>query len=388
MNTIRNAVRGGRSALTVAGIAIGVFAIVLISVLSETGSAKISQAMTDMGINSVMVQAQSDYDSDLSDADIEVLSHIGGVRKAMPLMGSYTESLLCGQTDDCMVWGVNDEAREIISLTAKHGRLISKGDVDGEKKVCVVDEDLAVAAYGRSNIVGKTIRLYLGGEYHTFSVTGVARSGVSSLQNMLSGIIPKFVYIPYTTMQEITGKKNYDKIAVLTEPTADSEAISDRITHGLSRNRTADEGISVNNLQQHKSQLDGILSTIKLLLSLVAGISLLVSGITVMTTMLASVGERKREIGIKKAIGAKNSSLAVEFMRESLVITAAGGITGIVLGFIVSLIGCAVLGMTMQADIVLIAAAFAAAVLVGVTFSVYPAMKAASMCPVEALREN
>ena len=132
----------------------------------------------------------------------------------------------------------------------------------------------------------------------------------------------------------------------------------------------------------------GILSTIKLLLSLVAGISLLVSGITVMTTMLASVGERKREIGIKKAIGAKNSSLAVEFMRESLVITAAGGITGIVLGFLVSLIGCAVLGMSMQADIVLIAAAFAAAVLVGVTFSVYPAMKAASMCPVEALREN
>lgn len=387
MRVFTSAVRGGRSVLTIAGIAIGVFAIVLISVLSETGSAKISQAMSDMGINSVMVQAQSDYDSDLSDKDIEVLSHIGGVRKAMPLMGSYTESILCGKTDDCMVWGVNNEAKEIISLTAKHGRLISRGDVDGAKKVCVVDEELAVAAYGRSNIVGKTIRLYLGGEYYTFSVTGVAQLGVSSLQNMLSGIIPKFVYIPYTTMQELTGKSNYDKIAVLTEPTADSEVISEQITRGLSLNRTTDEGISVNNLQQHKSQLDGILSTVKLLLSLVAGISLLVSGITVMTTMLASVGERRQEIGIKKAIGAKNSTLVAEFLREGFVITALGGVVGIALGFVVSLVACAILGVAMQADLMLITASFVAAVLVGIIFSVYPALKAASMRPVEALRE-
>lgn len=387
MRVFTSAVSGGRSFLTIAGIAIGVFAIVLISVLSETGSAKISQAMSDMGINSVMVQAQSDYDSDLSDKDIEVLSHIGGVRKAMPLMGSYTESILCGKTEDCMVWGVNNEAKEIISLTAKHGRLISRGDVDGAKKVCVVDEELAVAAYGRSNIVGKTIQLYLGGEYYTFSVTGVAQSGVSSLQNMLSGIIPKFVYIPYTTMQELTGKSNYDKIAVLTEPTADSEVISEQITRGLSLNRISEEGISVNNLQQHKSQLDGILSTVKLLLSLVAGISLLVSGITVMTTMLASVGERRREIGIKKAIGAKNSTLAAEFLREGFVITALGGVVGIALGFVVSLVACAILGVAMQADLMLITASLVAAVLVGVIFSVYPALKAASMRPVEALRE-
>lgn len=387
MTVIRNALRGGRSALTVVGIAIGVFAIVLISVVSETGSAGISQAMADMGINSVMVQAQSDYVSDLSDKDIEVLSHIGGIRKAMPLMGSYTESMLCGQTGECMVWGVNNEANEIISLDARYGRLINKGDVEGEKKVCVVDEELAVAAYGRSNIVGKAIRLYLGGEYHTFSVTGVARSGVSSLRNTLSGVIPKFVYIPYTTMQELTGKSSYDRIAVLTEPTADSEAISEQITRGLSQNRISDEGISVNNLQQQKSQLDGILSTLKLLLSLVAGISLLVSGITVMTTMLASVSERRREIGIKKAIGAKNGTLAAEFLREGFFITSVGGLAGITLGFAVSLTGCAVLGVTMRADFGLIAASFAAAVLVGIVFSVYPAMKAASLHLVEALRE-
>ncbi len=386
MNAVRRALSGGRAVLTIAGIAIGVFAIVLISVLGETGSARISEAVSDMGINSVMVQAQDDRQSDLCDEDVAVLAQISGVRKAMPLMGSYTESVLLDNSEECMVWGVSEEARDIISLTAACGRLIDRGDVAGWKNVCVVDEEIAEAAYGRSNIVGKTIRLYLGGRYHDFTVAGVARSGVSALQNMLSGIIPHFVYIPYTTMQRITGRNSYDKIAVLTEPEADSEAVAGKISESLGRARGEADGISVNNLQQHKSQLDGILLTVKLLLSAVAGVSLLVSGITVMTTMLACVGERRHEIGIKKAIGAKNRTLAAEFLGESLILTTAGGLSGIAAGFLVSGIGCAVLGVPMSADFILIFAALAAAVLTGAVFSVYPALKAASMPPVEALR--
>ncbi|MDE7234435.1 MAG: ABC transporter permease, partial [Ruminiclostridium sp.] len=293
MNTVKRALSGGRSALTIVGIAIGVFSIVLISVLGETGASAISEAMAQMGINSVMVQAQDDTLSDLNDGDVAVLAEISGVRKAMPLMGSYTESVLLRNHEECMVWGVSEEAREIISLTAKYGRLIDRGDIDGRKNVCVIDEEIAQKAYGRGNVVGKTIRLYLGGSYHDFAIEGVARSGVSSLQNMLSGMIPHFVYIPYTTMQQITGKQSYDKIAVLTEPDADSEMISEQIGERLGRGQA--NGFSVNNLQQNKSGLDEILFTVKLLLSAIAGISLLVSGITVMTTMLACVSERKRE---------------------------------------------------------------------------------------------
>lgn len=386
MNTVRRALSGGRSALTVTGIAIGVFSIVLISVLGETGAAKISESMDQMGINSVMVQAQDDGLSDLNDRDVAVLSGISGVRKAMPLMGSYTEGVLLYNHEECMVWGVNEEAREIISLTAEHGRLIEKGDLAERRNVCVIDEEIARAAYGRSNVVGKTIRLYLGGGYHDFTVEGVARSGVSALQNMLSGFIPHFVYIPYTTMQQITGRQSYDKIAVLTEPDADSEIISEQIGARLGRGQA--NGFSVNNLQRNKSGLDEILFTVKLLLSAIAGISLLVSGITVMTTMLSSVSERKREIGIKKAIGAKNRTLAAEFLGESLVLTSAGGLFGIGAGFLVSGIGCAAVGVTLTADFTLVFGSFLAAVLIGAVFSVYPAMKAARMTPVEALREG
>lgn len=385
-NTVKQALHGGRSVLTVTGIAIGVFAIVLISVLGETGSAKISKAVSDMGINSVMVQAQNSEESDLSDEDVAALAQISGVRKAMPLMGSYTEELMLDSEGDCMVWGVSEDAREIISLTALHGRLIDRGDIAGQKNVCVIDEEIALGAYGRSNVVGKTVSLYLGGSRRDFEIVGVAGSGISPLQNMLSGIVPRFVYIPYTTMQSLTGRRGYDKIAVLTEPDANSEKLAEQITDRLERTRGEADGISVNNLQQNKTTLDGILLTVKLLLSGVAGISLVVSGITVMTTMLARVGERRREIGIKKAIGAKNRTLAAEFLGESLVLTAVGGIFGIAAGFLVSWTGCSVLGVAMKADIPLILAAFAAAVLTGAAFSVYPAMKAAAMKPVDALK--
>lgn len=375
----------GRSALAAIGIGIGVFSIVLISVLGETGTAEISGAIAGMGVNSVMVQAGENRDILLSEKDVEALSEINGVEKAAPLISMYTESVLIDDKQDSIVWGVDENSWEIISLTPKHGRLLSKADIQGTKNVCVIDSELAESAYGRSNIVGKTIKLYLGGEYRNFAVVGVAQSGMTSLRGALPGFVPGFVYIPCTTMQNITGLRGYDRIAVLTLPDADSQAVEADISRSLSRSGA--EGISVCNLQQQKGRLDGILSTVKLLLSCAAGISLLVSGITVMTTMLSRVTERRREIGIKKAIGAKNSLLAAEFLKESLMITLSGGFCGIILGLIAAFIGCKVMGLAMHADFILIAAAFLAAVIIGAAFSLYPALKAASMEPVDALRQ-
>ena len=383
---IASILRSSRALLTSAGIATGIFAIVLVSVLSETGARSISEAASEMGINSVMVQTQAGGGSSLDESDITVLSEIKGVEKATPLLSGYTESLIIDKDEDVMVWGVNEDSKDIISLTAKHGRLISRIDVNGRKKVCVIDSELAENAYGRSNIVGKAVKLYLGGKYHNFIVVGVAESGVTALQNSLSGIVPRFAYIPYTTMQDITGQSGYDKIAVLTEPDADSEAITEEINRSLEKTRGRADGISVNNLQQHKGQLDSITSTIKIILSLIAGISLLVSGINVMTTVMAGVNERRREIGIKKAIGAKNASIVLEFLGESAVITSVGAISGLITGILFCGVCCKLLAVSMAVDFGLIIFAVLAAVVIGGIFSIYPALKAAKMYPIEALR--
>lgn len=376
----------GRSILAASGISAGIFAIVIVSVLSETGARKISESAAEMGINSVMVQTGISAEDYLSDEDIAVLSEIKGVEKATPLLSGYSESLIIGKDENVMIWGVNEDAKDIISLSAKHGRLISRNDVNGRKKVCVIDSELAENSYGRSNIVGKPIKLYLGGKYHTFTVIGVAKSGVTSLQNSLSGIIPRFAYIPYTTMQDITGRSGYDKIAVLTEPEADSKEITARINTTIKENHNGADGISVNNLQQHKSQINDITSVVKLTLSLVAGVSLLVSGLNVMTTVMSGVKERRREIGIKKAIGARNSSIVLEFLGEGVAITSCGALFGSALGLSVCGVTCKFVGIEMAVDFPLVFIAVAAAIFIGAVFSVYPALKAARMYPIDALR--
>lgn len=378
--------KSGRALLTAVGTGIGVFAVVMISVLGETGSAKIAEAASEMGINSVMVQAQPENRSYLSDDDIAVLSEIDGVRKATPLLSSYTESVIVNDREDSIVWGINEDAKDIISLYAMHGRLIDKSDVSQSAEVCVVDAELAEKAYGRTNIVGKNVRLFLGGSYRSFEVIGVAGSGVSTLQNTLSGFVPHFVYIPCSTMSRMTGKSEYDKIAVLTAENADSEQIAEKINRSLAEMHGEADGISVNNLQQHKGQLDGIMQTVKILLALIAGISLLVSGINVMTSMTANVSERRREIGIKKAVGAKDGTLAAEFLGESLVITTTGSVCGVAAGFAVSSAVCLLLGYELRADFAMIFAAVIAAAVIGAAFTLYPAMKAATMPPVEALK--
>lgn len=377
-----------RSALTMTGIAVGVFAVVIISALGSIGTAEIADTLNVMGINSVMVQpAETVSDITLDDEDIAVLARVDGVDKAMPLMASVTETKLIGQSVDCVAWGVDSQAKDIISITPKHGRLVNNSDVAANRRVCVVDEKMAVETYGRSNIVGKTVKVLLGGAYYDFEVIGVAQSGISSLQSALSNIIPDFVYIPYTTMQAITGRTTYDRIAVLVNNALNEDSgVTDRIQTAINASKEVESGICVNNLLQQKSQMESIMGILTLVLSLIAGISLFVSGITVMTTMLVSVNERTREIGIKKSIGAKNKDIMLEFLVESVMLSAMGSGIGTALGLLAALVGCFVMGAEFIVNWGMILLAFGVSVAMGAVFGVYPARKAAKMKPIDALR--
>ena len=370
------------------GIAVGVFAVVLISALGSIGTAEIEDTLNVMGINSVMVQpAETVSDITLDNEDIAVLAQVEGVDKAMPLMASVTETKLIGRSVDCIAWGVDSQAKDIISITAKHGRLVNNSDVAANRRVCVVDEKMAVETYGRSNIVGKTVKVLLGGAYYDFEIVGVAESGISSLQSALSNIIPDFVYIPYTTMQAITGRTTYDRIAVLVNSSLKEDSgVTDRIQTAINASKNVDSGICVNNLLQQKSQMENIMGILTIVLSLIAGISLFVSGITVMTTMLVSVSERTREIGIKKSIGAKNKDIMLEFLVESVTLTAMGSGAGTALGLIAAFVGCLAVGAAFTVNMQMVLLAFAVSVAMGAVFGVYPARKAAKMKPIDALR--
>ncbi|MCL1823587.1 MAG: ABC transporter permease [Oscillospiraceae bacterium] len=383
-----------RTVLTMTGIAVGAFAVALISQISATGAGEVSGILDNMGINTVLVQSkQANAFAALGEEDIVLLNSVSGVEKAMPLMSANARIDILHKDLSCLLWGINGEAREIISLSALHGRLIDARDTTQGSLVCVIDEEIARKTYGRSNIVGKKINLLVGGNFHEFEIIGVASSGISVLQSALAGIIPDFVYVPFSTMQNLTGRGSFDKIAVLIDSDSGNFSgnitggnITDRIQKKLGNTDRNGQELIASNLLQQKNQLQGIMTVVTLALSVIAGISLFVAGLTVMTTMLVSVHERTREIGIKKSVGAGNFDILREFLSESALLSLFGSAAGVLAAFAVSFTGCQFLGIKFLFSFERFLSPVVFSLFLGIVFGVYPALKAANMKPIDALR--
>ncbi len=375
-----------RSLLTMSGIAIGVLSVVLISTVGAVGTQQVDSTLVTMGVNTLLVQTSDNTVSlTITDESADAVRRVEGVTDVMPLMASMTEAKMIGKRLDAYVWGVDRTADRLISLEAKHGRLITSADTSSAAKICVMDEAFALETYGRSNIVGKTVTIFLGGRYHDFEIVGIASTGLSGIQNMLTNIVPGFMYIPITTMQQLCGRSTYDRLAVKIDSMDDAAVISS-VKSALDNLSGSTDGFTVNNLLSQKKQLDDILSIVTASLSLVAGISLVVSGISVMTTMMMSVGERTHEIGIKKSIGARNADICLEFLTESVLLTLMGGTAGTIGGLLISWTGCLMLGVPFAVSWVSLLISSGAAAIIGAIFGAYPAYKAATMKPVDALR--
>lgn len=373
-----------RSVLTIVGIAVGVFSVTLISTIGAVGTEQVSSTLITMGVDTLLVQAASNSVSvTLTDEDVSEVRKIDGVTDVMPLMASITEAKMINRRVDCYVWGVDKSADKLISLQAKHGRLITNSDSAALSKVCVIDEQFAEEVYGRSNVVGKKLRMFLGGKYHEFTIIGIAQSGLSSLQGMLSNIMPGFMYIPITTMQHLCGRTTYDKIAV---KVSGDDFSPKTVTDALDRKNGHVDGYMCNNLLSQKSQLDDIMSIVTTALSMTAGISLVVSGISVMTAMMMSVSERTREIGVKKAIGARKRDILGEFLAESVLLTLLGSAVGIIAGLAISFAGCVILGVPFSVNVGSLIISAVVTALLGAVFGAYPAAKAAKLSPADALR--
>lgn len=374
-----------RTMLTVIGIAVGVMSVVTVASIGEIGKTSINAELTGMGMDNLVVSSQTGSAKKLTENELDKIKQLDAVGNAMPLMSIMTSGRLRGNYDTYMVWGVNEDADNVIDLEVLHGRLLNRGDIAQKSNVCVIDEAIALENYKRTNIVGKTISLSIGGNTVEFEIAGVVKNGVNTLQNMLGGFIPDFVYIPYSVMQEYSGRNSFDQITVKLEDTAQSVSAAAEVKKMLS-SESAESDYSVDNLLSQKEKMNNILSIATAALSAVAGISLIVSGISIMTVMLVSVSERTREIGIKKSIGASRGVIISEFLFESVLITFIGGLIGITAGVIISALIGAAAGGGLTVNFGLCGTVMLISLAVGGIFGVYPAVKAADLKPVDALR--
>lgn len=378
-----------RTLLTVAGIAIGVASVVLIASIGDIGKYTVNQEIESLGVGGVMISGNSKTaGAELSAPHLEAIRQSGAVDSAIPIVVDYTKSYMRELMLDTVVWGIDYGAGQVISLDPLHGRLITKNDVQSARRVCVVDQNIAQAYYKRDNIVGKTLTLQFSGGYEEFEVVGVVASGGTLMQGLMGSMIPSFVYLPYTTMQSLSGKEGFDQIAVRIREGVDEDVAGAQLVSICNGTSGISGGFKAENVQNQKDRLGGILDTITLVLSAIAGVSLIVAGLSIMTVMLQSVGERTREIGIKKSIGASRRDILWEFLVEAFTISVIGSLAGTATGVLLLVIGCLPFGISVRFNVELILFCIVFSILTGVVFGVYPASIASRMRPVDALRHE
>ena len=286
--------------------------------------------------------------------------------------------------------GVNPDYMLANNISMITGRVLSSTDMQQKKKVCVVADKFAQTLFPGQDPIGKTVDLNVNGSVQPFYIVGVYKHKTSSGMFSMGGDISTVLYLPITTAKHMNNNAadGYNNITVVGNVGVDANLLLNDVNSFFSkayqRNRTfTAQGYSMQAMVESSKKM---LNTMSLAISVIAGISLLVGGIGVMNIMLVSITERTREIGTRKALGATNNSIRLQFIVESIIICLIGGIIGIILGLALGSVGAKLIGYTAKPSIMVISIAVAFSMAIGVFFGYYPANKAAKLDPIEALR--
>jgi len=389
-----------RSGLTILGIVIGVAAVISMLAIGRGAQNQITSSISEMGTNLLTLQsgnftARVSNAKPLTSDDVKALSNPSAapdVAAVAAVVSSRFTVSASGETSNTEVSGVSPENAIISNETVSEGNFITRQQVEKMAMVAVIGQTTATNLFGTTTgVIGKQIRI----NGQIFKVTGLLESkGGSSFGNQDDRVL-----VPITTAQKRLLRRNpsnrVDQILISATSADTVDTAQDQVTaimrarHKLSADAEDDFSIlSQETLVSAASDITGILTAF---LGGIAGISLLVGGIGIMNIMLVSVTERTREIGLRKALGARKVDILGQFLTESILLSLSGGIIGIGLAWVITQIIVLVasnLGTTLTPsigiDAILLATIFSSAI--GLLFGLYPSNRAARLQPVEALR--
>jgi len=382
-----------RSSLTMLGIVIGVLAVVLLVSIGQGFQTNMTTTFNNMGASALYISSSTDKAvksvRELTLADAEALADSSvapSIAVVSPTLSKSVNASYSNNSVTLQCTGVMPQITEIKNYTLEGGRLISDQDIKARENVVVLGYQTVLDLFGSESPVGKSLRV----EGSKFQVIG-------TIEKMGGFAGDSYILMPLTTMQsKLVGGNNVQQIAMnAVSPDKVDSAIAEatsilRARHYISSGAADD--FAIRDMREILNSMQQTLAGFSLFLSSVGAISLIVGGIGIMNIMLVSVSERTREIGIRKAIGARRRDILLQFLIEAAALSLTGGLIGLLLAMGgASLMGNIPLGnMSIKAEIspTIVIIALSVSIGIGLISGTYPAFRAARMDPIESLRHE
>ena len=400
-----------RALLTMLGIIIGIGSVIAIVTVGDSLSGSLTDSLQSFGVGNITVSLQQKSESGsaggavrmfsmaqpseedlITDAMLEEYSAAYGENIcAISLESSLGAGTVGGGEDTAtvQVTGVNAQYADTNELDLLCGRFVK--DSDGERQLAVVSDLACQTLFGRADasVLGQSFQVTVGGKLLTFYVAGVYEYDDSGYFSMTGEDPVTEMYIPLAAAQKLgEADEGFQNFTVVAASGTDTAAFLEETEAFFSSFYTRNESwtVTATSMESLIEEMTSMLNTVKLAISAIAAISLLVGGIGVMNIMLVSITERTREIGTRKALGARRSDIRLQFITEAVVICLVGGALGVALGVGLGSVGASLLGYAAKPSpsAILVAVGFSMAI--GVFFGYYPANKAAKLDPIDALR--
>jgi putative ABC transport system permease protein len=376
--------------------------------VGEGAQASVTQQIQSMGTNLLFISPGATTSGGVRSAagsaptltyeDAQAIAQdIPEVSEVAPEQSFFGQVIAGGNNVNTRITGVTPEYEDVRNWPVTDGRFISQQDLDARSLVVLLGSNVAAELFPDGNATGQQVSIgFNNGRRLTFRVIGVLESkGAQALGNQDDTLL-----MPLTTLQQkvmaqrtASGGHNVSMInvqLVSDDPKVMNQAVQDIGDLLRQRHKVAQDDFTIRSQEDMLATANSILGVMTLLLGAIAGISLIVGGIGIMNIMLVSVTERTREIGIRKAIGAKKRDILTQFLVESVVVSVVGGFIGILIGLGASrlLNGVDFNGQKMQTAVSISAVlmAFGVSTAIGIFFGIYPANRAASLNPIDALR--
>ncbi|MBO4844796.1 MAG: ABC transporter permease [Lachnospiraceae bacterium] len=395
-----------RSLLTMLGIIIGVSSVIAIMSAGDSISAKLSDTMEGLGANNIelYLDFRDDYDgdyyydySDLMDHDMvqDFADHFSDRLKAISVTSDVGAADVKDGTKEAKVSVTGGTLGSFLIDDVKlmDGRFFTIGETDTAAKVALVSSKYVDIMYDGKNkdALGQGVNVEINGKSYKFTIVGVyeykdafAGMGMSSGENVRTKL-----YIPYQTAQSITHDDYMVYFTVMAKQGVDTDQLTKDMEDFFENRYYSNNDrlhVVAYNMASIVDEATSLINTVTIGISVIAGIALLVGGIGVMNIMLVSITERTREIGTRKALGAQNSSIRIQFIIEAVVICLIGGLIGIFFGSVLGAIAAALMKTSPMPSMRAIIVSLSFSTAIGIFFGFYPANKAAKMDPIEALR--